>query len=300
MEDNKKQNIKNLLDEMTDLQREKINEQQQEDVRKEYESFLENVKVGKCYLCGDYFSKLDEDKSCIHWLLGPFGPNEFKKNKHFHLVYERFAFHQMDAYFRWLANYEKPMTNINDLDEGSDKIIEHTILYKNIEWSFSCSKGDFQGHKDSFSGKYPHYHFQMRVDNLPVISFSEFHVPFLDYDHFVFAVKNGELGEKVRHIGGNGAGSKELFENLKEEDLPLLRHSENEKDAPFHIDTFLIAKPGQGIKSEDINKLIEEAKKTGKTFAELSKNIKEANRQTIISPGDGIPEKLKRKPKMRR
>ena len=45
----------------------------------------------------------------------------------------------LNPYLRWVANScSKPIQNINDLvvDKSPKKVIEETIRYKNLEWSF--------------------------------------------------------------------------------------------------------------------------------------------------------------------
>lgn len=157
-----------------------INKQCRKKTNEEHQRFLKCLKEGNCYLCSQSFKHFDLQNSCIHWLLGSHGPKEFNKKKHLYQINKKFSYHQIDAYFRWLANSEILFSNINDLEIEKDptKIIEHTIKYKNLEWSFSCSKGDYCGHPQTQSGNFPHYHLQMRQDKRTIISFSQFHLPF--------------------------------------------------------------------------------------------------------------------------
>jgi hypothetical protein len=57
--------------------------------------------------------------------------------------------------------------NINDLaDEGTGKLVELTIKYKNLQWSFSCSDNDLSGHDGGGEqSTRPHWHFQVFVDD---------------------------------------------------------------------------------------------------------------------------------------
>ena len=84
------------------------------------------------------------------------------KKKHFPALFEKRGFHQISTYLRWVANCEKPFANINDLAEEEKplNIIDLTIRYKNLEWSFICSENDKNGHQEKYEGKKPHYHFQ--------------------------------------------------------------------------------------------------------------------------------------------
>jgi hypothetical protein len=72
---------------------------------------------------------------------------------------------------RWVANEEAFAKNINDLaDEGTGKLVELTVKYKNLEWSFSCGAPDLAGHVGGGEpSKAPHWHFQMYVDGKPFV-----------------------------------------------------------------------------------------------------------------------------------
>jgi hypothetical protein len=145
------------------------------------------LKNNICSLCGHSIKSFLNFSPCLHWFLNPKG---FKPRKSLPRLYKKYSYHQIDAYLRWLANIDKPFSNINDLkEEKSDKkFIETTIRYKNFEWSFSCAYSDLEGHKDSINGNFPHYHFQMMINGNVVIKFNQFHVPFSEYDEFCFAV----------------------------------------------------------------------------------------------------------------
>ena len=69
------------------------------------------------------------------------------------------------------------------------KIIELTIRYQNISWSFSCGESDYQGHPTSQHTKYPHYHLQMLVDHRQLINFNDFHLPLHDKDIWSIELK---------------------------------------------------------------------------------------------------------------
>lgn len=104
-------------------------------------------------------------------------------------IYEKYGYGSIAAFIRWCANQERLISNINDLEEerSDRKILSYTVKWKNIEWTFDCSKNDFEGHIGT-SIDYPHYHFQMRIDGRQFINFNEFHVPFTDQDLFVLKI----------------------------------------------------------------------------------------------------------------
>ena len=165
----------------------RFNEKIIEETRFDFENFRNTLKQGLCPICKEKITSFAFTKPCMHWLLKPFG---FEK-KYFPFVYKNFDYFRIDPYLRWLVNSETPFKNINDIkdEQIGDKIIETTIKYKNLEWSFSCSKTDLRGHLLSINGRKPHYHFQMRVNNLPFINYSDHHIPFTDYDLWSMDIK---------------------------------------------------------------------------------------------------------------
>ena len=74
----------------------------------------------------------DENKPCFHWFTYPKG---IKKKYFENYLKTPIGFFQLDTYFRWLANSERPIGNINDLKEeiSSTSYIETTYKYKNLE-----------------------------------------------------------------------------------------------------------------------------------------------------------------------
>ncbi len=279
-----------------DLVEQKTKEEHEKTVL-QYEDFRSNYVQGKCYLCQAPLKTFSSRKICLHYLLRPKG---FQK-KHFVPIYQKYSFHQIQAYLRWLANKDKPFGNINNLtDEMSEgKLFEITIKYKHLEWSFSCANGDFLGHNGSVESQKPHYHFQMRIDSLPFINYSDFHIPFSDYDLFIINMKK-EHPEKILHSYPFGEGMEEvLSEKIIEEVIEHTSSSESEDNATFKFDTFIEAKPGETLNMDEISKIIEESNRTKKPMASLLKNI-DAKVTTIVSPADGVPKIAKRTPRRRK
>ncbi len=280
---------------------EELHAKNQKDLDKAQKNFQELKKAlaqGKCSFCGNELSYFSEKKPCFHWLLKP---NGFKK-RHFPLLYTQENFHQLEAYLRWVANCEAPMVNINDLveEKSSSKIIEETICYKNLEWSFSCTENCMRGdsHKSKDGEKIPHYHFQMRVDGNVIINYNGFHVPFHDYDHFCFAVKRGEF-DRLRGHHVEGAGMQALLDNFTPEEL--IDHMQKPPDdagrkQQFHLGTLVVADEGTTMSGDDIADIIEEHNRTGVPMAKLIRKLKNVNVETIISPGPDVPKIAARKP----
>ncbi len=273
----------------------KLHAKNEKQTKKDEEDFQElrvALAQDKCNYCGNPLSHFSDKRPCFHWLLKPEG---FKK-KNFPLLFRQKGFHQLEAYLRWVANCEKPMRNINDLveEKSSSKIIEETIRYKNLEWSFSCSIGDRQGHKDSYEGKMPHYHFQMKVDGNVTINYSGFHIPFNDYDEFCFAVKDNKF-DRLKSAYVCGAGMQTLFDHMSPEELvDNMRHAE-EEDAALNVSIMIQAVEGTTISGDEIADMLEERRRTGVSMAKLVQRLENVKVQTIISPGPGVPEIAARK-----
>ncbi len=284
--------LNKFLESMSD---DEIKERNDKEIAKAEQDFLElrnAFKSGNCSICGYQLSHFSVKKPCLHWLLKTKG---FKK-KHFPLLYSKYNFHRIEAYLRWVANAEEPMKNINDLVEerSSNKKIETTIKYKNIEWSFSCSQSDYQGHHDRKTGKEPHYHFQMRVDGNVRINYNGFHIPFHDEDFFGFSVSEGKIKKlDFKHV--QGVGMQGLLDEFSPEELlDQMVRSDNYDDAHLHTSTLVIADPGTTIAGEDIADLYKKHKKTGVPMAKLIKDLNNIKATSIISPGPGVPDLAKR------
>jgi hypothetical protein len=274
------------------------NKKELEQNSKDFKEFKEALAKGDCFYCGHPISHFSQSKPCFHWLLKPKG---FKK-KHFPLLYADKSFHQLEAYLRWVANSDRIGVNINDLveEKNTSKIIEQTICYKNLEWSFSCSKGDMDGHAHKHEGTMPHYHFQMKVDGNVIINYSGFHIPFQDVDHFYFAMKKGAF-DRMEHRHIQGAGMQTIFDNFKPEELLNLMRTSTDADdpqkSPFHMETFVMAKPGTTISGDEIAELQKESHKTGVPMAKLLRKLKNVQVSTVIQPGPALPEIAKRTPR---
>lgn len=265
----------------------------------QFESLKTSLSQDLCSYCGNHISHFSENKPCFHWLLGRAGG--FKK-KHFPLLFNEKSYHQLDAYLRWVANTETPLKNINDLKEekSSNKFIETTIRYKNVEWSFSCTYNDLKGHTDRHEGAMPHYHFQMKKDGYVVINYNGFHIPFQDYDDFCFAVENGYF-DRLQSGHFHGAGMQSFFDNIpSEEILDMVENTDDEENAQFHMGTMLIADEGTTISGDDIADMLKERMRTGVPLAKLAQRLPNVSGTTFITPGDGVPQITKRTEHLKR
>ena len=279
---------------LENLSAEKIaegNRKNHQETIKEYQEFKDAFKKGQCYLCRKSIRTFSKALPCIHWLLKPKG----FKNKDIELIAQKFGYFQIQSLLRWYANEEAFARNINDLkDEGTGKLFEATIKYKNLEWSFSCSESDYQGHAGKAKGSFPHYHFQMRIDKRPFINFNRNHMPFSDMDIVnIEAMRARPDKIKQRYPFGEGI-SDTLSDETIEQVLNSVSSTENEGEAAYSIDSLVMAHEGSSIRGEDLHNIIEEAKEKGVTVASLLHKLPNSSTEVIIGPGPGVAEQAPR------
>jgi hypothetical protein len=267
---------------------------------KDHRKFIKALKKDKCYLCKGMLNEFVLETPCLHWLLRPSG---FDK-KHFPRVYQKFDFFQIQSYLRWIANTEIVAANINDLEEEKNpsKVIEYTIKFKNLEWSFSCGNGDLVGHTLAFgAARHPHYHFQMKIDDRPFIDYGDFHIPLTDEDLFNLTVTLG-LVERAGFAAGYGGGMQDLLSKAGPEKLlNVLRRADDDRNAAVEMSTFIEAEPGKGISGDEIALMFKKNKETGIPLAKLARELKNVGEvKTIISPGPRVPDQAGRKTGKRR
>ncbi|KQZ34309.1 hypothetical protein [Massilia sp. Root1485] len=279
-------NVQSFFDNLTEEQRAEANARDRAEHESQVAEFTEAYDRGHCYLCGEAFDQMRSAEPCTHWLLRR---AKFKK-KDFPKIFERYDYHNIAAFLRWCANREHPLRNINDLEveKESRKVLSYTIRWKNVEWSFDCSKNDFEGHGGHHSS-FPHYHFQMRIDGRPFINFNEFHVPFSKRDLFMFEAKKHP---NVRHsFGAAGAGMQEAVDVDADWILEETSRAESEETAVYDLSTVIMADKAP-ISGDLIMDIIEEAQRTNKTFASVARGRLPdgVKMQTVISPAESIPD----------
>ena len=289
---NKGRDFAKFLQSLPEHVRAEKNKEGRERAEAEHQRFQEHYRVGICCICGDDLASFSEDRPCVHWLMMPVG---FTK-QHFMDVMTRFSIFQLQAFLRWVANEEGVARNINDLrDEGTGKLIELTIRYKDCEWGFSCAEGDYLGHVSaSTESQRPHYHFQMRYKRQAFVRYNDFHIPLCDSDiHTIETTRAAPDFVKQRFAGGEGMS--DLFNDDTVDYLVKAgRSGGNEEEAPLKLDTILTADEGTSIRGDDLADLIEEARKTGVTITSLLPRLKNVNIQTIVTPGPGVVEQAPR------
>lgn len=263
-----------------------------EATRREHEAFRAAHAQGICYLCDQPYTVFNSDQPCRHWFLHPLGV----RKKDLGGLLEHFGCFRIQDYLRWVANAEVFAQNINDLaGEGdSSKLIDVTIVYRNLEWAFSCSKNDFSGHPGG-QHSLPHFHFQMRIDGRPFINYSDFHPKFTEEDLFLLKVMREEVSW-LRYRNGHGAGMDEVMNVMSAVDNPLegMKRSDDPDKAQFHVQTLVEADPGTQISGDEIADIMAESKRTGVPIAKLLSRLKNARVTTIIEPGESIPDKASR------
>jgi|SRR3989344_1311250 len=288
--------VNRFLGSLSQDELEKISREEFRANNRVYKEFKEAVDAGKCFLCHHLLSDFVVDKPCMHWLLRPVG---FDK-KHVLLIFLSFNYLRIQSYVRWMANTEIPAGNINDLEKekNPDKVIEYTVRYKNLEWSFSCGKGDLAGHRFAWSrdARSPHYHFQMRIDGRPFIRYKDFHIPFTEEDLWTLPIMLGMV-PKASYTHGHGMGMQDMMTKLKPEELLDVMHpSEDESTGVYNLTTFVQAEQGKTLSGDELIELLKKSRETGVPMAKLMKSMKNAGGvQTIISPGPRVPQQVGRK-----
>lgn len=283
----KGQDFGKFLDRMSPEECDRVSEKNIQDSEAQYQKFVEAYDHGVCYLCQKPLTSFSKKLPCVHWLLKPSG---FKKHDLLEIS-KRFGFFQIQSYLRWVANQEAFAKNINDLpDEGSGKLIETTIRYRNIEWSFSCTESDYHGHPTSQHAKHPHYHFQMQINKLQFINFSDYHVPFSEFDVVQMEAMR-TLPSKIKHRFVHGEGMHDLLNDDTVEHL--VKHSSftnAEDEAALHFSSFVTADEGTTLNGEDIYNVIQEAKAKGVSIASLLHKLPNATTRVMVTPADGVVE----------
>lgn len=272
---------------MSDILR---NEAEHLRAQNEHNRFKKAYDKGNCYLCKKSLKLFSKKTPCIHWLLKPKG---FKK-KDILSIANRYGMLQTQSLLRWYASEEAFAKNINNLaSEGTgSKIIELTIRYKNLEWSFSCSESDYLGHKNSKHAKHPH--FQMRIDKRPFIGFNDFHLP-LNKSDIINLEAIRSKPDLISERNSFGVGMDELFtEDVIHEVINSPTSDSNENDAPFSIDSFAYAEEGTQIQGEDLYNIIQEAKEKGVSIASLLHKLPNAKTEVMVTPGPGVVEQAPR------
>jgi hypothetical protein len=281
--------------------RARINERNRQEALEQHKRFSEAFKSGQCSHCGDALTTFDQAKPCQHWLLKPEG---FGK-EHFERLANQHSWAVLEYYLRWVANEEAFAKNINDLaDEGAGKLVELTIKYKNLEWSFSCSANDLSGHEGGGEhSKRPHYHFQMYVDGKPFIRYNDFHLPLSEADVGFLEYMRQNPGKVRRRIPG-GAGMNEVLDEFTLEHLVRMGRSgtsdEEVESASIMLNTLMMAEPGKTISGDDLYNLIQAAKAEGVTATSKMHELKGVSIQTFVSPGPGVVRQATRSGRKRR
>lgn len=278
-----------------EMPREELNQHNEDELRRyeeEHQRFHEAFENEMCYLCNKSLDSFSKKAPCLHWLLKPKG---FKK-KNLPAVADQYGMRQLETYLRWVANLEKSAKNINDIQSASTggKLVELTIKYKHLEWSFSCAESDFNGHHKSMHSDFPHYHFQMRVGRMPFINYSDFHLSLSGPD--ILSISATKANPEV-FLGGHmeDAGMAEMFsEDVIDAVLNSPTMKEQEDGGAFSIDTMLCAKDGGTIKGEDVYKIIQKAKENGVSIASLAHEVPNAEVEVSVSPGAGVVEQAPR------
>lgn len=277
---------------MASLPREEIdrvNELNRKEALEQHNAFSTAFKAGSCSFCGGALTSFDADKPCRHWLLKPEGV----RKEHIARLATELSWSVLENYARWVANEEAFAQNINDLaDEGTGKLLELTVKYRNLEWSFSCGATDLAGHEGGGEhSKVPHWHFQMYVDGRPFVRYNDYHLPLNEEDAGFLEFMRANPGKVHRRLAG-GAGMSEVFhESMLDELVVKGRSGETDEEAeraPIKLDTIVMADPGKTISGEDIYNLLQAARAEGVTATSKLRELKNVSVKTMVSAGPGV------------
>ena len=248
----------------------------------EHERFRAAFNAGDCYLCGQSLTHFDITTPCPHWLLKPSG---FKK-RFFRKLVDRFGYFDLQKFLRWVANEDEFATNINDLPVESDgKFLASTIVYRDFEWSFSCSDSDFLGHPQTYDAKHPHYHFQMRIRKQPFIFYNDFHVPFSSSDITTLdAARTTPLKRAFPH----GEGMHDVLNDGTLDTFVKLPADGKNGDPVITLDVIAEAPTKEGFKVEDVMQAVRQAVKERARPGAGLLNLKGAKVHGIVRPGPGM------------
>ena len=290
----KDKNLRHFLESVPQNDIERLNKIQESDNMKIYDDFITQLKIGKCFLCDQDIDSFDVNNPCFHWFTYPKG---IKKKYFDKYLKNPISFHRLDSYFRWLANSEKPLGNINDLKEfrSANSFYEATYKYKKIEWALSIGNTDKEGHTNAYIGSTPHFHIQMKIGNNFFLRFNDYHIPFSDEDYFMFELQK-QASDLIEFDNSYGYGMWILDNSDFLHDIyDSLTISDDSEDATFNISTVIQAKPGQTISGKDLLMAIEESHFSKEPVGKiLHKQQKESCSLVELTPGNGVPTFVKR------
>ena len=280
---------------------ERVNELNRKEAMAQHTAFSAAFKAGSCSFCGGLLTDFDAGNPCRHWLLKPEGV----RKEHIERLATELSWGVLENYVRWVANEEAFAQNINDLaDEGTGKLLELTVRYKNLAWSFSCSATDLAGHEGGGDhSKVPHWHFQMYVDDRPFVRYNDYHLPLSEEDAGFLQFMQAHPGRVHRRLAG-GAGMSEVFhESMLEELVAKGRSGETDEEAeraPIKLDTIVMAAPGTTISGEDIYNLLQAARAEGVTATSKLRELKNVSVHTMVSAGPGVVRQAPRSKRKKR
>lgn len=263
------------------------NTAQMKNAAKQFSEFIKAFPKGFCNLCGMKLSYFSPEEPCFHWLLLPEG---IKKKHLIEYFKDAVGYFQLQSYLRWVASTEEKFRHINDLTP-ENKLVETTIRYKDLEWSFNIGHNDFIGHKGSKNGDFPHFHFQVVKNGLIQLKFNDCHIPLSKHDISLFDKINTDSNFEHKFSFGEGMSvieSEEEMEWVDEDMVP----SEDESEGTFHTRTFYEIPEHITISAEEFEKLKEESKSANIPFRKyLKEKFPEIKLNSQLFPGPGIVAK---------
>lgn len=276
---------KEILKSIPADERRRIQEKCKNEAEILYKEFTEAFSKGICDSCGKPIKSFSGNSPCFHWLLRP-GKT---KKEHIRIVLSERGYFRCAAYIRWVANHESHFKNINNLSEegNKDALFHWSAKYKHIKWTVWCTRNDFAGH----DSQPPHFHFEMRLDQLPFIKFNDFHIPFTDEDLFTIRSNEDHDSPVKQTFGFHGAGLEEAFSGDPEKILDILTTTDDENEAVYHVQTMVRCEEGipQDVVDEAISKAKDMKVPVARIFRELGYEA-----MVAIEPADSLIEKENR------
>lgn len=281
--------IRNFLEKLSPEEIESKNLEHIDENEKIYYEFKDAYSKSCCSLCGNKIEKFIPDEPCFHWFIIP---NGIRKKYFKDYLSNPIGYFKLESYFRWMANMETPIRNINDLtDEKSNKLKEITIRWKNIEWSLNYGITDLQGHFNSKNADFPHFHLQILVDKNPFVRFNDYHIPFSEADLFNFQMLE-EAGDLIDFSQGRGEGISAITdEKYLKEIEKVMTIAKDENTATFNTNSMFQMPEGKTISGDKLKEIFLESEKTGIPKRQLIKKyFPEVKIVTEINAGKGVPD----------
>jgi len=125
------------------------------------------------------------------------------------------------------------------------------------------------------------------------INYGDYHLPLSEMD--IINIEAIRALPIYKHRTSHGEGMSDVLKDEALEHIINKTTSDGDyNEAPFKIDTILMADEGKTINGDDLNAIIQEAKAKKVPIASLVRKIPNASVRIIVSPGPGVVEQAPR------